>query len=378
MSLFDHSEFVEHEQVSYFHDAVSGLKAIIAIHDTTLGPALGGCRLWPYASDEEALTDVLRLSRGMTYKAAISGLNLGGGKSVIIAKPSDKNEALLRAFGRSVAALGGRYITAEDVNTTVDDMEFIHQETDDVVGLRTEQGGSGDPSPFTAWGAFQGLKAALVRVFGTAEMQGRSVAIQGVGHVGQHLARMLHDEGARITATDVDAERLARTKEMVPDLEIVKPDEIYDVKADVFAPCALGASINEKTIPRLRCRIVAGSANNQLATPECGTELGRRNILYVPDYAVNAGGLINVAYELEGYERSRAERHVSRIYDIMTRIFNYAQEQSIPTWLAADRLAEARIASLRGLRPRHLPPHSRPAKARRQAPSGTSERPSFL
>jgi leucine dehydrogenase len=378
MSLFDHREFVEHEQVSYFHDPVSGLKSIIAIHDTTLGPALGGCRLWPYASDEEALTDVLRLSRGMTYKAAIAGLNLGGGKSVIIAKPTDKGEALFRAFGRCVASLGGRYITAEDVNTTVDDMEYIHQETDDVVGLRTEQGGSGDPSPFTAWGTFQALKAALVRVFGTTDFQGRSVAIQGVGHVGHHLARMLRDEGAHVTATDVDNDRLQQTAEIVPDLETVKPDEIYDVKADIFAPCALGASINEKTIPRLRCRIVGGSANNQLATTECGTELGRRNILYVPDYAANAGGLINVAYELEGYERSRAERHVGRIYDIMTRIFNYAQEQSIPTWLAADRLAEARITALRGLRPRYLPPHARAARTRRLAPAGSSERPSFL
>ncbi len=378
MSLFDHREFVEHEQISYFHDPVSGLKSIIAIHDTTLGPALGGCRLWPYASDEEALTDVLRLSRGMTYKAAIAGLNLGGGKSVIIAKPGDKGEALFRAFGRCVAALGGRYITAEDVNTTVDDMEFIHQETDEVVGLRTEQGGSGDPSPFTAWGAFQGLKAALVRVFGTPDLQGRRVAVQGVGHVGQHLARMIRDEGAHVTATDVDSERLAQAKEIVPDLEIVKPEEIYDVKADVFAPCALGASINEKTIPRLRCRIVAGSANNQLATTECGTELGRKNILYAPDYAINAGGLINVAYELEGYERSRAERHVGRIYDIMTRIFNYAQEQSIPTWLAADRLAEARITALRGLRPRHLPEHARPVRVRRPFPLGSNERPSFL
>jgi leucine dehydrogenase len=378
MSLFDHREFVEHEQISYFHDPVSGLKTIIAIHDTTLGPALGGCRLWPYASDEEALTDVLRLSRGMTYKAAIAGLNLGGGKSVIIAKPEDKSEALFRAFGRCVASLGGRYITAEDVNTTIDDMEFIHQETDEVVGLRTEQGGSGDPSPLTAWGAFHGLKAALVRVFGTPDLQGRSVAVQGVGHVGQHLARMLRDEGAHVTATDVDPQRLEQTKEMISDLEIVKPDEIYDVKADVFAPCALGASINDKTLPRLRCRIVAGSANNQLATPECGTELGRRGILYAPDYAINAGGLINVAHELEGYERSRAERHVRRIYDIMTRIFDYAEDQSIPTWLAADRLAEARITSLRGLRPRHLPPHARPVRTRRQAPQGSSERPSFL
>lgn len=353
MSVFSNPSFSDHEEVVFVRDDAAGLKAIVAIHDTTLGPALGGLRLWPYASEDEALTDVLRLSRGMTYKAAISGLNLGGGKSVIIGDPSVKSEALFRSFGRYIQGLAGRYITAEDVNINVEDIEYIYQETEYAVGIHPEHGGSGDPSPFTAWGAFQGMRAALEKVFGQADWASRSIAIQGAGHVGMHLARLLRKEKARVFVTDIHADRVQRAVEEYG-CEAVTGDQIYDLKVDVFAPCALGGSINPDTLPRLRCKIVAGSANNQLATPECGTELERRGILYVPDYALNAGGLINVALEIEGYQRELAERRVDAIYDIMKSIFAYAESHKIPTWKAADAIAEERIASLRPARGRYL------------------------
>ncbi len=353
MAVFSNPFFSNHEEVVFVHDASVGLKAIIAIHNTQLGPALGGLRLWPYASEDEALTDVLRLSRGMTYKAAISGLNLGGGKSVIIGSPAIKSEALFRSFGRYLQGLGGRYITAEDVNTNVDDIEFIYQETGYAVGIHPEHGGSGDPSPYTAQGVFHGLRAALEKTFGQADFAKRSFAIEGVGNVGFHLARLLRQEKAKVFVTDIDKDRVQRAVQTLG-CEAVSGNDIYDLKVDVFAPCALGSSINPETLPRLKCRIVGGSANNQLATPECGSELDRRGILYTPDYALNAGGLINVALEIEGYHRELADRRVVAIYDIIRRIFTFAEKQGLPTWQAADKIAEQRLAALGPARLRYL------------------------
>jgi leucine dehydrogenase len=331
MELFDTCQESGHEQVVFCHNGDVGLRAIIAIHNTTLGPALGGTRMWPYDTEEEALRDVLRLSRGMTYKASVSGLNLGGGKAVIIGDPrEDKSEALFRAFGRFIDTLNGRYITAEDVGIDVNDMEFIFQETENVVGVHQAHGGSGDPSPYTAHGSIQGMKAALQKVFGDEDLSHRSFAVQGTGHVGLHLVRQLRKEGAKVFACDIMEDYLAAAVEL--GAEAVGTDEIYDLDVDVFAPSALGAVINEETLPRLKCKIVAGPANNQLANDEAGNELERLGILYAPDYAVNAGGLMNVSIEFEGWNHERALRMTRTIY--------------IPTWQAADRMAEERMATL--------------------------------
>ncbi len=336
-----------HEQVIFVNNEEANLKAIIAIHDTTLGPALGGCRMWPYASEEEALTDVLRLSRGMTYKAAAAGLNLGGGKAVIIGdSKQDKSEALFRAFGRAVNAAGGRYITAEDVGTDVNDMEYAFMETASVTGVDTSHGGSGDPSPFTALGVLQGMRAACEMVYGENGVKGRHVAIEGVGHVGFNLLKLLHEEGATATICDIDPEKIDAAKEAMPGVEVVSTKEIYDVKADIFAPCALGASINEKTVDRLKVKVIAGAANNQLATDAIGTELEKRKILYAPDYVINAGGLINVSVELEGYSRERALRLTRGIYYNTLKILRLAKAEGLPSNQAADRQAEVRIRSI--------------------------------
>jgi leucine dehydrogenase len=335
VELFDTIHQTEHEQIVICHNKDAGLKAIIGIHNTTLGPALGGTRMWPYETEEEALRDVLRLSRGMTYKAAVSGLNLGGGKAVIIGDPrKDKSEALFRAFGRFIDSLHGRYITAE----------FIFQETENVVGVHQVHGGSGDPSPYTAHGSIQGMKAALQKVFGDEDLSHRSVAIQGAGHVGLHLVKQLRKEGAKVFTTDIMEDSVAAAVEL--GAEAVGVDEIYDVEADVFAPCALGAVINEETLPRLKCRIVAGPANNQLANNQAGTDLEKRGILYAPDYAVNAGGLMNVSIEFEGWNHERALRMTRTIYYNLGKIFKIADRDGIPTWQAADRMAEERIETL--------------------------------
>ena len=345
MELFATVKDMGHEQVVFFQHQDSGLKAIVAIHDTTLGPALGGLRMWPYENENEALTDVLRLSRGMTYKAAVAGLNLGGGKSVVIGDPKkDKSEAFFRALGRFINSLGGRYITAEDVNTTVEDMEYIFAETDNVVGVPEAHGGSGDPSPYTAFGTIRGIEACLNRKYGHTDLSKVAYAVQGAGNVGIHIIRQLRDAGAKVFVCDMSEDKLAQVKEW--GCEVVGLDDIYDVDAEVYVPCALGATVNDETIPRLKCDIVAGSANNQLATEEHGTELERRGILYAPDYAINAGGLMNVSIELQGYNRDRAERQVSGIYQIIETIFAIADRDGIPTWQAADRLAEERIAAL--------------------------------
>jgi len=344
-----HTELREygHEQVIFINNEEANLKAIIAIHDTTLGPALGGCRMWPYPTEAEAITDVLRLSRGMSYKAAAAGLNLGGGKAVIIGdSKKDKSEALFRAFGRAVEACGGRYITAEDVGTDVNDMEYAFMETGSVTGVDTSHGGSGDPSPFTALGVLQGMRAASEMVYGENSFKGRHVAIEGVGHVGGNLVKLLAEEGAHVTVCDIDQEKIDAAREAYPKLDVVGTDEIYDVAADIFAPCALGASINEKTVERLKCKIIAGAANNQLATDEIGLVVNRRGILYAPDYVINAGGLINVSVELEGYSRERALRLTRGIYYNTLKILRRAKDEGIPSNQAADRQAELRIRSI--------------------------------
>jgi len=353
-SIFETMEMEDYEQVVFCHDKVSGLKAIIAIHDTTLGPALGGLRMWNYASDEEALIDALRLSKGMTYKNAAAGLNLGGGKAVIIGDAkTQKSEALFRAFGRYVQSLNGRYITAEDVNTTVADMDYIHMETDFVTGVSPAFGSSGNPSPVTAYGVYRGMKAAAKEVYGTDSLGGKTIAIQGVGNVAFNLCRHLHEEGAKLIVTDINQEALQRAEEAFGAM-IVAPEDIYSVEADIFAPCALGATLNDETIPQLKVKIIAGAANNQLKEDRHGDMLEERDILYVPDFVINAGGVINVADELDGYNRDRAMKKVELVYDAVTKVFEIAKRDHLPTYRAAEKMAEERIATMRSARSQFL------------------------
>jgi leucine dehydrogenase len=354
VQVFEKLAEYRYEQLVFCHDKATGLRAVIAIHDTTLGPALGGCRMYPYDSEDEAVVDVLRLARGMTYKAAASGLNLGGGKSVIIGDPErHKSEELFRSFGRYLETLGGRYIVAEDVGTSTEDMEYIRIETSHVVGVDVTHGGSGDPSPFTALGVLQGMKACAEEVFGDASLENRTVAVQGVGHVGANLCQLLHDrEGANLIVTDVDRRAVER---MVASLEAkpVEADEILSIPCDVFAPCALGAVVNDETLPSFRCSIIAGSANNVLHEPRHGEALAERGILYAPDYVINAGGLINVADELEGYNEKRATKRVMRIYDSMKSIIAIARRDGVPTHVAADTLALERIDAISSIERLH-------------------------
>lgn len=353
MHLFADIHQTEHEQVVFCHNKDAGLKAIIAIHNTTLGPALGGLRMWPYETEQDALNDVLRLSRGMTYKAAVAGLNLGGGKSVIIGDPrKDKSEALFRALGRFVESLNGRYITAEDVGIDVNDMEFVFQETNNCVGVHQMHGGSGDPSPFTAFGTLQGIRASLQKVYGHDEIGKHSYAVQGCGHVGYELVKLLRAEDAKVFVTDINDEAVQQCVEL--GCEAVGIDDIYDVEADVFCPTALGAIVNEKTLPRFKFKIICGAANNQLATEAIGDEVDKRGILYAPDYAVNAGGLMNVSIEFEGYSLERAMRMTRTIYYNVGKIFQIADDEGITTSLAADRLAEQRIAAIGKLKLPHM------------------------
>jgi leucine dehydrogenase len=344
----------EHEEVVCFHDSTAGLKAIIAIHNTQLGPALGGCRMWNYENADLAVEDALRLSRGMTYKAAIAGLNLGGGKAVIIANPkTDKSEALFRCFGTFVESLNGRYITAEDVGTDVNDMEYIFMETSNVVGVARTHGGSGDPSPWTAKGVLEGIRACVEMKFGREDLRGLGVAVQGAGHVGHELVELFLMSGMRVYICDIDRSRCEEFKDR-PNVSIVSTDEIYDTDAEIFCPSALGAVLNEKTIPRLKCKIVAGSANNQLATPEAGDELFRRKIMYAPDYAINAGGLMNVSIEMEGYDELRANRMMRNIYYVMKTILQHSVKENLPEYRCADRVAEKRIHEISRLHGRYL------------------------
>ncbi len=341
--IFEHLDTYGHEQVVFCHNKDAGLKAIIAIHNTVLGPALGGTRMWPYKTEQDALNDVLRLSRGMTYKNAVAGLDIGGGKAVIIGNPAtDKSEALFRAFGHFVQSLGGRYITAEDVGIDVNDMEYVYRETEFVTGVHQVHGGSGDPSPFTAYGTLQGLMAALNAKFGDEEVGKYSHAVQGLGHVGMEYVKLLKERGAKIFVTDINQALVDKAVNEYG-CEAVGLDEIYDVDADVYSPCALGGTVNEETLPRLKAKVICGSANNQLSTNAVGDEVEKRGILYAPDYAVNAGGVMNVALEMTGYNRERAMRQMRTIYHNLTRIFEIARRDAIPTYKAADRMAEERI-----------------------------------
>ena len=340
-----------HEEVVYCHDAEVGLKAIIAVHNTTLGPALGGTRMWPYQSEEDALVDVLRLSKGMTYKASVAGLNLGGGKAVIIGDPKvQKSEALFRAFGAYVNALRGKYITAEDVGTSVKDMEYVFMETPYVTGIPQNVGGSGDPSPYTARGVIAGIKASVKEKFQAQDIKGMRVAVQGLGHVGAYLVDYLVEEGAVVLATDVDQTKIQGVQKKHPGIKIVAPDEIMKAECDVFAPCALGAVINDQTLDQLKCKVVAGAANNQLASNRHGLALKELGILYAPDYVINSGGLINVYIELEGYSPERAIKKTNQLYDNLMSVFAYAKEKDISTHEAADQVAEKRIAQIGNMR----------------------------
>lgn len=343
--LFETLDSSGHEQVVFCHNPDAGLKAIIAIHSTVLGPALGGVRMRPYASTDAALYDALRLSRTMTYKNALAGLNVGGGKAVVIGDPTqDKTEALFRMFGRSVDSLGGRYITAEDVGTDVNDLEHVYRETEYVVGVHQVHRGSGDPAPFTAYGALQGLMATLQRRFGNEEIGKYSYAVQGLGHIGMEFVKLLRERGAKLFVTDLNPALVDRAVEEYG-AEAVAPDEIYEVAADVFSPCALEGSINQDTLPRLRSKIICGTANNQMSHV-VGEEAMRRGILYAPDYAVNAGGVMNVSLEIDGYNRERAMRLMRNIYHNLGRIFDLAEKEKIAPQYAADRIAEARIGAI--------------------------------
>lgn len=342
-------EELGHEEILFCHDRTTGLKAIIAVHDTTLGPALGGTRMWPYANEAAALADVLRLSRGMTYKSALAGLDLGGGKAVIIGDARNgKSEAMFRRFGRFVDSLNGRYITAEDVGMSTAEMVNIRKETEHVAGLPESQGGSGDPSPVTAYGVFCGMKAAAKTAYGTDSLSGRKVAVQGAGNVGRHLVGHLLDAGAIVFLTDIHDDKLAAIKNEHPAVTIVAPDAVMEQDVDIYSPCALGATINDETVRRLKCSVIAGAANNQLAVEaEHGRALMEKGILYAPDFLINAGGIINCAWELRGYDRKAALAQTEGIYDTAMRIFKLSREENIPTYLAANRAAEKRVRDVR-------------------------------
>lgn len=340
MSVFDAVDFDQHEQVSFFYDKETGLKAIIAIHNTNRGPALGGCRMWPYANEQQAITDVLRLSRGMTYKSAMANLSFGGGKAVIIGDPRHhKSQALFQAFGRFVEQLNGRYITAEDVGTSVEDMAYIREATSHVVGL---PGRSGDPSPFTALGVFEAMRAAIFYRLGKSSFKGIRVAIQGLGHVGYHLCKNLAAAEAELIVSDIDPERVERVvKEF--QATAVSPESIFSAEAEIFSPCAMGAIINDQTLLELKCLMIVGSANNQLESPSHGEILSKMKILYGPDYVVNAGGLINVAHEGAAYNREDVKNLVRGIYDTLLKVFHKAETLHVSTSQAADFIAEERF-----------------------------------
>lgn len=344
MSLFELPDFDAHEAVVHVSDAKTGLKAIIAIHNTRRGPAMGGSRMWAYADSTAAATDALRLSRGMTYKNAMAGLPIGGGKAVIIGDArTAKSPELFRALGRAIDGLGGRYITAEDVGTSPEDMQFVRESTRYVAGLSGELGGRGDPSPATALGVFVGIGAAVRHRLGADSVKGLRVAVQGLGHVGFDLARQLHEAGAQLIVADIHRSNCQRAAEAFGAI-IVSPDEIVDVEADVFAPCALGASLNPQTLPRLKCQVVAGAANNQLATDDIGDRLREAGILYAPDYVINAGGIIKVCAEYFGEPADSVEGRVRAIADTLSDVFRKADEAGVATSRAADELARSKFA----------------------------------
>ncbi|GAB4134529.1 MAG: leucine dehydrogenase [Ignavibacteriales bacterium] len=340
-----------HEQLVYCLNEEAGLKAIIAIHDTTLGPALGGTRMLNYVSETDAINDALRLSKAMTYKAAVAGLNFGGGKAVILKNDNLENKELLfRTFGKFVDGLGGRFIAAEDMGTDVKDMEFVRMETKYVTGISKAIGGSGDPTPVTAYGVYVGMKACAKEKWGNESLRGRKIAIQGAGQVARHLSEYLFNEGAELFVADIDNNKIKRLLEMIK-ATVVSPEEIYEVDAEIFSPCAIGGVINEHSISKLKCEIIAGGANNQLQDENNdGKLLLDKNILYAPDYVINAGGLINVANELEGYRQDRAMKQAENIFNILTRVFSLSKSKNIPTNQASAHIAEERLKSISKIR----------------------------
>lgn len=348
VSIFEEAASLGHEQLVFCNDEETGLKAIIGVHNTVLGPALGGTRFWNYASEEEAVIDVLRLSRGMTYKAAVSGLNLGGGKAVIIGDPKKlKNEAFLRRFGKFVNNLNGKYITAEDMNMSTADMEYIGMETKHVTGLPVEMGGSGDPSPVTAYGVYMGMKAAAKKAFGSDSLTGKKISVQGVGQVGMYLVGYLAKENAQVFITDINEERLARVSRE-HGATVVGMDEIYDLDVDIYAPCAMGATVNDETLSRIKAQVIAGAANNQLKDEAIhGKLLVEKGLVYAPDFVINAGGIINISSELKGsYNKQLAYNWTEKIYDTTLNIFKVSETEGVPTQQAAMKIAEKRIADV--------------------------------
>ena len=351
MDLFGHLKAYDYGEVHFKHDKATGLKAIVAIHDSRLGPALGGCRFLPYDTDEEAVIDALRLARGMTYKAALAGLAHGGGKSVLIRpKQHFDRVAMFRAFGQFVEDLGGHYITAEDSGTGLEDMEVIRTVSKNVTGVDIAHGGSGDPSPFTALGVRRGIEACVKLQLGKDSLEKVHVAVQGVGHVGYHLCKELHAQGAKISVADVDPLKSERAQREFG-AAIVPLDKIFETECDVIAPCALGSALNDQTIPRLRTRIVAGAANNQLAEPRHGDDLHARGILYAPDYAINAGGLVNVAQEVLGYDAQKSRTKTLEIFDTILEIGERAKKLNTPTYKVADMMVEEKLALVSKTKP---------------------------
>jgi len=345
-----------HEQVAFFNDPDSGLRAIIAIYSTALGPALGGTRFYPYASEDEALADVLNLSKAMAYKAACAGLDLGGGKAVIIGDPvTDKTEALLRAYGRAVQALNGRYYTACDVGTYVEDMDVVARESSYVTGRSPAHGGAGDSSILTAYGVFQGMRAAAEVAWGSPTLRGRRVAVAGVGKVGHHLVEHLLDDGASVVVADVSPDAVSRVRLLHPEVDTVGVDDLIAESMDVYAPCALGGALSDETVAALSAKVVCGAANNQLSHPGIEKQLEDRDVLYAPDYVVNSGGLIQVGDEIEGYSEARARAKAAGIFETTRQIFLLAAEEGVPPAVAADRLAERRMNEIGRLRKFWLP-----------------------
>jgi leucine dehydrogenase len=357
LSQFDeHSVFTQldnsgHQKVVYCSDPDTGLKAIIAIHDTTLGPALGGTRMWAYKTEAEALNDVLRLSRSMTYKAAITGLNLGGGKAVIIGDSRlHKSEALMRRYGRFIENLNGSFITAEDLGTNPRDMEYIRMETKHVTGVPESIGGSGDPSPVTARGVYMGIKACVKEFYGNDSLAGKSIAVQGIGHVGENLVGLLRNENAKVYISDINEELLGNVAQKYG-AEAVANNSLFDLDIDIYSPCALGATVNTETINRLKCSIIAGSANNQLADEEVhGRMLLEKGIMYAPDYLINAGGLIQCYSEISGFNKKKTLQMAENIYEATRRVIKKSKEENIPTNEAANKIAEKRIADIRKIK----------------------------
>lgn len=350
-SIFNQLSKSDHQQVVFCNDKETGLKAIIAIHDTTLGPALGGTRMWNYRTEADALNDVLRLSRGMTYKAAITGLNLGGGKAVIIGDSrTGKSEALMRRFGRFIKNLNGSFITAEELGTSPRDMEYIRMETEYVTGVPESLGGSGDPSPVTAKGVYMGIKACVKEYYGTDSLAGKSVAVQGIGHVGENLVRLLRDENAKVYVSDINEEHLGQVAKKYGAVAVPN-NNILSLDIDIYSPCALGATVNTETINKMKCAIVAGSANNQLADEDLhGRMLLEKGIMFAPDYLINAGGLINCYSEIAGYSKKRTMQLAENIYEATLKVLKKSKAENIPAIEAANKIAEKRIEDIKKIK----------------------------